>query len=324
MKVVYNSRTKPADISYLTDQFPELDFAQTYGPEDVARELGDAEIMFVSNRIYKEDMVAAVNGNCGNLKLIHFATSGIDNALKSGGFPKGVTVANVAGLRAPTLAEHAFALLLCLRHQFRDIEAARKDHTWRRDEITATVTPLQGQTMAIIGMGATGQAMARKARAFEMRVIGVSRAYAPDDLVDEVFPRDRVNDALAQADVVVMSMPSTPETRGFLDADKFAAMKPTAVVINIARGDLINEADLIAACQSGAIGGAGLDVMVQEPMPADNPLWDIDNIILSPHIGGGGGSLVDKPMFDMLAENIRLHIAGEPLKRVVDWENMTL
>ncbi len=102
-------------------------------------------------------------------------------------------------------------------------------------------------------------------------------------------------------------------------------MKPTAVVINIARGDLINEADLIAACQSGAIGGAGLDVMVAEPMPADNPLWDVENIILSPHIGGGGSAGgVDTSMFDMLAENIRLHLAGEPLKRVVDWENMTL
>ena len=213
--------------------------------------------------------------------------------------------------------------MLAVTHKFRAIEAATKDHNWQRDEISATVIPLQGQTLAIIGMGATGQAMARKARAFDMRVIGVSRAYEADDLVDEVFPRDRVNEALAQADVVLMSMPSTAETRGFLDADKFAAMKPTAYVINIARGDLINEADLIAACQSGAIGGAGLDVMVAEPMPADNPLWDVENIILSPHIGGGGSAGgIDTSMFDLLAENIRLHMAGEPLKRVVDWENM--
>jgi phosphoglycerate dehydrogenase-like enzyme len=324
MKVVYNSRVKPADISYLTDQFPELDFTLTYGPEDVARELGDAEVMFVSNRVYKEDMVEAVNANAGNLKLIHFTTSGVDNALKSGGFPPGVTVANVAGLRAPALAEHAFALLLCLSHQFRAIEAARKDHAWLRDEISAKVTALQGQTMVVIGMGATGQALARKARAFDMRVIGVSRAYEADELVDEVFPRDRANEALAQADVVVLSMLSTADTRGFLDADKFAAMKPTAYVINVARGDLINEDDLIAACKAGAIGGAGLDVQAQEPTPADSGLWDVDNIVISPHVGGGGsGGEVDTPMFDMLAENLRLHMAGEPLKRLVDGENMT-
>jgi phosphoglycerate dehydrogenase-like enzyme len=312
------------DISYITDKFPELDFTITYGPDDIARELGDAEVLFISNRVYVEDMVAAVNANAGSLKLIHFTTSGIDKALKAGGFPKGVTVANVAGLRGPTLAEHAFALLLCLSHQFRAIEAARKDHAWLRDEITPTVASLRGRTLAIIGMGATGQSMARKARAFDMRVIGVSRTYAPDELVDEVFPRERVNEALAQADAVLMSMPSTAETRGFMNADKFAAMKPTAFILNIARGDLINEDDLIAACKAGTIGGAGLDVQAEEPMPADSPLWDVDNIVISPHVGGGGGGPDDTDLDDMLVENLRLYVAGEPLKRLVDWENMTV
>ena len=325
MKVVYNSRTKPADISAISDKFPELDFVLTYGPDGVARELGDAEILFISNRVYVEDMVAAVNANAGNLKLIHFTTSGIDKALKSGGFPAHVTVANVAGLRGPTLAEHAFALLLCLVHRFRAIEAARKDHAWLRDEISPTIAALKGQTLAIIGMGATGQSMARKAKAFDMRVIGISRAYAPDGLVEEVFPRERVTEALAQADAVLMSMPSTAETRGFLDAKKFAAMKPSAFVINVARGDLIDEDDLIAACQSGTIGGAGLDVTVAEPLPADSPLWDVENIVLSPHVGGGGGGgPEDTALNDMLIENLRLYLAGEPLKRLVDWRNMAV
>ncbi len=324
MKVVYNSRTKPADISAISDKFPELDFVLTYGPDDVARELGDAEIMFVSNRVYVEDMVAAVNANCGNLKLIHFTTSGIDKALKSGGFPAQVTVANVAGLRGPTLAEHAFALLLFLAHRFRAVEAARQSHSWQREEITPTIASLKGQTLVVIGMGATGQSMARKARAFDMRVIGVSRAYEPDDLVEEVFPRERVNEALAQADAVLMSMPSTAETRGFLDAEKFAAMKPGAFVINVARGDLINEDDLIAACESGTIGGAGLDVTVAEPLPADSPLWDVENIVLSPHVGGGGGGPEDTALDDLLIENLRLYLAGKPLKRLVDWRNMAV
>jgi D-2-hydroxyacid dehydrogenase (NADP+) len=324
MKVVYNSRTKPADISAISDKFPELEFVVTYGPDDVARELGNAEIMFISNRVYVEDMVAAVNANAANLKLIHFTTSGVDKALKAGGFPEGITVANVAGLRGPTLAEHAFALLLCLSHRFRAIEAARKDHDWLRDEITQTVTPLKGQTLVVIGLGATGQSMARKARAFDMRVIGVSRAYAPDDLVEKIFPRERANEALAQADAVLMSMPSTAETRGFLDAEKFAAMKPNTLVINVARGDLINEADLIKACNSGVIAAAGLDVQAEEPMQADNPLWDVDNIVISPHVGGGGGGPKDTALDDMLIENLRLYLAGEPLKRLVDWPNMTV
>ncbi len=324
MKVVYNSRIKPADISYISDKFPELDFVLTYGPDDVARELGDAEIMFVSNRVYVEDMVAAVNANAGNLKLIHFTTSGIDKALKSGGFPAHVTVANVAGLRGPTLAEHAFALLLFLAHRFRAVEAARQSHSWQREEITPTIASLKGQTLVVIGMGATGQSMAKKARAFDMRVIGVSRAYEPDDLVEEVFPRERVNEALAQADAVLMSMPSTAETRGFLDAEKFAAMKPGSFVINVARGDLIDEDDLIAACESGTIGGAGLDVTAEEPTPADSALWDVENIVLSPHVGGGGGGPEDTALDDLLIENLRLYVAGLPLKRLVDWRNMAV
>jgi D-2-hydroxyacid dehydrogenase (NADP+) len=324
MKVVYNSRTKPCDISYITDNFPDLDFVVTYGPEDVARELPDAEVFFVSNRVYMEDMVEAVNANAGSLKLIHFTTSGIDKALKSGGFPKGVTVANVAGLRGPTLAEHAFALLLTLSHRFRDIEAARADHQWLRDEITAKITPLRRQTMCILGMGATGQSMAKKARAFDMRVIGVSRAYEPDDLVDEVFPRERMDEALAQADAVMISMPSTAETRGIMNAEKFAVMKNTAFIVNVARGDLINEDDLIAACKAGEIGGAGLDVQMQEPTPPDSGLWDVDSIVISPHVGGGGGGPGDTDLEDMLVENLKLYVEGKPLKRLVDWESMTV
>jgi D-2-hydroxyacid dehydrogenase (NADP+) len=157
-----------------------------------------------------------------------------------------------------------------------------------------------------------------------MRVIGVSRAYEPDGLVEEVFPRERVTEALAQADAVLMSMPSTAETRGFLDAEKFAAMKPNTFVINVARGDLIDEDDLIAACESGAIGGAGLDVQAEEPLPADSPLWDVENIVISPHVGGGGGGPKDTALDDMLIENLRLYLAGEPLKRLVDWRNMAV
>lgn len=324
MKVVFNSRTKPFDISYLADQFPDVDFTVTYGADDVARELGDAEVLMISNRVYEADMVEAVNANSGNLKFIHFTTSGIDKALKNGGFPEGVTVANVAGLRAPNLAEHAFALLLFLAHRFRMIEAVRGERKWIRDEASAMIHSLKGQTFCVIGLGATGQEAARKARAFDMRVIGVSRAYEPDELVEEVFPRERVKEALAEADAVLMSMPSTPETRGFMDADKFAAMKPTAFVINVARGDLINEDDLIAACKAGTIGGAGLDVTAVEPTPADSELWALDNIALTPHVGGGGsGPGDDIAQLDMLAENLRLYIDGKPLKRLVEWETMT-
>jgi len=322
MKIVFNlGAGRKLDIAPLRERFPEHSFVETRGAAEVARELGDAEVLIISNRPYFRDMVEAVNGNAGALKWIQFTTSGIDKALKNGGFPKGVTVTNCSGLSAPILAEHAIALLLFLSRRFRDTQAAAARRDWLRDEISPSVNALAGRTMAVCGMGATGQEVARKARAFGMKVIGVSRAYKPDDLVEEVYPRVRAKEALARADAVVLSMPATPETKGFINRDTLGAMKKTAFVVNVARGDLVDEADLVTACRAGTIGGAGLDVTVTEPTPADSPLWDVPNIVLTPHIAATGYDSTPRLM-EMLAENLSLYLAGKPLKRVLDWERM--
>lgn len=319
MKVVINDAAGHVDVSRLASEFPELDLAVTASAPEVARELGDAEVLVASNRLYVADMVEAVNANAGKLRWIHFTTSGIDKALKNGGFPKGVLVTNSAGLRAASVAEHALALLLFLARRFRTVETARLRHDWIRDEVTPSVVSLRDRTLVILGLGAIGREVARKARAFDMRVVGVSRAYQPDGLVDEVYPRERAKEALAQADAVVVSLPSTPETRGFLDADKLSAMKNTAFVVNVSRGDLINEGDLIAACRAGAIAGAGLDVTTVEPTPADSPLWGLENVVLTPHIAGTGSDDREE-LYAMLTENLRLWLAGKPLARQVSWD----
>lgn len=321
MKLVLHLPNGRPDIAPLRKRYPDIEMVVTRELPDLAREIRDAEIFITSNRPYYPDMVKAVNDNQTKLKWVQFTTSGIDKALRSGGFPKGVIVTNSAGLGAPILAEHAFHLFMAVGRRIRDTEAAQREHKWLRDEIGATVTAMTFKTLCIIGMGATGQETAKRAKAFDMKVIGVSRAYQPDALIDEVFPRERVKDALAQADFILLSMPAVAETRNFINDDTLAAMKKTAIIVNVARGDLIDEHALARACAAGTIGGAGIDVTLAEPTPADSPLWDAPNVILTPHIAGTGSNNT-KRLLDIISENIDSYLAGRPLNRVLDWESM--
>ncbi len=323
MKIVFHLISKRFDIAPLQKRFPGHEIVVTRELGDLAREIPEAEIFVTSNRPYYPDMVKAVNENQKKIKWIQFTTSGIDKALRSGGFPKGVTVTNSAGLGAPVLAEHAFYLFMSVGRRMRDTEAAAKKHEWIRDEVSPSVIAMTFKTLVIIGMGATGQEAARRAKAFHMKVVGVSRGYQPDALVDEVFPRERVKEALAKADFVLLSMPAVAETVNFINDETLAAMKPTAIIANVARGDLIDEDALVRACREGRIGGAGLDVTKDEPLPADSPLWDEPRIIVTPHIAGTGADKDNnRRLLDIIADNMERYFAGKPLTRVLDWEAM--
>lgn len=322
MKIVLHAPVgRQIDYTPLQKRFPDHPIVTTRDLGALAREIVDAEVLIASNRPYLPDMVEAINANQKALKWIQFTTSGIDKALRSGGFPPGVIVTNSAGLAAPILAEHAFALFSALGRRLRKVEARQREHVWDRDAIAAEVTALTFKTLCVIGMGATGQEAAKRARAYDMKVIGVSRAYEPDELVDEVVPRERVDEALAEADYVLLSMPAVAETRDFINADRLRAMKKTAFIVNVARGDLIDEDALVAACAAGEIGGAGLDVTKTEPTPPDSPLWDAPNVIVTPHVAGAGADNAPR-LFQIIGENLTLYLAGKPLKRRLDWENM--
>jgi phosphoglycerate dehydrogenase-like enzyme len=316
MKAVYHIGERGTDISALARQFPDIDFATTATPEDVEREIVEAELLIVHTSAYTRAFATAVKDNARRLKWIQFTTSGIDSALMNGGFPAGVVVTNSAGLRAANLSEHAFAMLLFLARRFRLLEEQRTRKQWQREPVYSTEMSLHGRTLLVLGLGAVGQAAAAKAHAFGMRVIAVSRAYRPDAIISKIYPREDAFEAFAQADAVLVAMPSNAETHHYMGADKFAVMKPSAFVINVARGDIIDEAILIEACKSGRIAGAGLDVCQREPPPPESELWTLERLFLSPHIGAGGDD-EKEALFAMIAENIRLYRAGGSLKRVV-------
>lgn len=321
MKIVVLMRPGRINIAQLAARHPRQSFVPVEDAAGLARELPVAEVLVTANTHY-DAPVAAIVKHATRLKWIQFTTSGIDAALRAGGFPDGAIVTNGAGMAAPMVAEHAFALALMVGHRLRDMEQAAARGEWRRD-IRDSMIALYGRTICIIGLGAVGREAARRARAFGMTVIGVSRAAVADELVEHVYARERLLEALARADVVMVTTVATAETVDLIDSEAFAAMKPSAILVNVARGELIDEDALAAACRTGRIAGAGLDVVKTEPLPADSPLWRLSNVVVTPHLAGGGADN-SSLIVDLIDQNLSRYLRGERLTHIVDWKNIRL
>jgi phosphoglycerate dehydrogenase-like enzyme len=179
---------------------------------------------------------------------------------------------------------------------------------------------LFGKTVGIVGMGHIGTEVARLAKAFGCYVVATRRSItlpSRDDAADELLPPGSLLDLLARSDFVVLAVPLTAETRQLIGESELRAMKPTAVLINIARGTVVDEAALVQALKGGWIAGAGLDVFEQEPLPEDSELWGMDNVIMSPHISGGT-AIYNQRATGIFCQNLRLYLAGEPLLNLAD------
>ena len=319
MRVVHFNETDPKVPDDLVDAlraFPQVTLVAIGDPGELPAALRGSEIMIVNNRSYTPGNAKIIRDNAASLRWIQFSTSGTDNGAKHG-FPSGIVVTNVAGLRAFSVAEQAFALMLALVRQVRAIEKARDRNDWCRDAITPAMDNLAGKHLVIIGMGAVGQDVARKAKAFDMQVTGVTRATGAMRHVDRLRPRSEMVAACAEADMVLIAAGHDPTTDRFFGREALAAMKPTAYVVNVARGQLVDEPALIEALQAKKIAGAGLDVTFTEPTPKDHPFWDMPNVVLSPHVGGAGSAGTGGGLGAIFADNLRLWLKGEPLNKVV-------
>ena len=318
-KAVYHKGGKQGDISRLTSPLPQVRFIPTHSYDELKQALSDSQILIMNGSEYSAEIADIVRAS-PSLRWIQFTSSGLDGVLRHGGVPSAIITTNVAGLRAGNLSEHAFGMLLFLTRQLRAVEQARFTQSWIKQEIFPALSSLQGQTMLIIGMGAIGQAMAIKAKAFGMHIIAVSRGYSGDETISRIYPREHLLDAIPLADVIMMSVPSDPSTKHLLSRAAFGVMKREAIVLNVARGDVIDEQAMIEALQSGRIKAAGLDVMEEEPLPKDSPLWHFDNVLVTPHIGGAGSDQLGQ-LLDKVAQNVRRFISNEPLANVVRLES---
>jgi D-2-hydroxyacid dehydrogenase (NADP+) len=305
-------------------EFPEVEAVKAHDLITLSDALEGAEIFQVYNSAFTPDFAKFVRDKGRALKWIQFTTVGIDIALKAG-LPDGVWVTNSGDVSQRVLAGHAIALMLGVMRGFRRFEPLRAQHDYARKVMPRYMMAPDGARMVILGMGRIGQDIARKAKAFDMEVICVTRAPVPAvPEIDRVVPREKVDEVLSTADVVMVAMPLDAGTQGFLSAERIGLMKETAVFVNISRGKVVDEAALARALAEGRIMGAGLDAFAQEPLPATSPLWDLPNVLMTPHVGGNGGRELWRRMSELVRDNTRRYLSGAPLKHVVRKPDGTL
>ena len=253
---------------------------------------------------------ASVVRESENLKLIDVAFTGVDHIPVQEAREKGIAVCNASGYATQAVAELCVSLMIdLLRHVPETQERCRSQKT--KDGLIGRL--LSGKTVGIVGAGAIGKRVAALCAAFGCHVIAYSRSRVTDAAIKEQVSLEEL---LARADIVSLHCPLTEETRGMIGAEQLAAMKPTAFLINTARGALIDEPALIKALQSGQIAGAGLDVQQTEPPAEDSPLYTLENVVLTPHMGWRGLE-TRRRLVSMVGENIRAFCAGSPINRIV-------
>jgi phosphoglycerate dehydrogenase-like enzyme len=277
---------------------------------DLARELPGCDVLVVS-LLWKNELARGA----GKLRFIQSISSGTDWYDREVLRAHGIRLASAAGVNAEAVAQHATALMLALRRRLPEARDNQRARHWRGmiSEIAAREDQLTGKTLLVIGLGRIGTRLARLAKAFGMRVIAARRNPGTGAAgVDAVGGKDRLLEMLGQADVVAVTCPLTPETENLIDATALAAMRPTAHLVNVARGRIVDEPALIRALQESRIAAAALDVTVEEPLPEASPLWTLPNVLITPHVAGETQSYEDG-VIDILTENLNRLWRGEAL-----------
>ena len=247
----------------------------------LAQELPDTDI-FVGYSLRAEQLTHAKK-----LKWIHSTAAGVAQLMYPELRDSGIVVTNPSGVFSPPMAEHTMGLLLALARNFPDSTRHQDRSHWGQQDIwdkPQRLTELSSQVLLIVGFGSIGRELAKRVRAFEMRVWGVTRSGKGDTThAEKILPAQQLEEALPHAGYVVIAAPETADTRHLIGAAQIARMKPGARLINVGRGSLLDEAALIRALETGALGGAALDVTSVEPLPPDSPLWKTPNLLITPH-----------------------------------------
>jgi D-2-hydroxyacid dehydrogenase (NADP+) len=287
---------------YLTPDFPEVNFFPAKEEAEVGDFIEKADIL-VALRISD-----ALLGRARNLKWVHCIITGTNyiEDLPSFKARKDLILTSTRGIHGPQMSELTIMLMIALNRKFPRFVRNQDRGVWER-----WPTPLLYQKkVAILGVGVIGEAIARKCKAFEMTVLGVDPVQRKVETVDRFYGMDRLHDAMAEADYVVSVAPSTPENQKMLNAAAFARMKPTAFFLNLGRGETVDEDALLQVLRERRIAGAALDVFWKEPLPADHPFWQLDNLILTPHVGGMSAIYVQQAV-PVFRENLRRYLQGE-------------
>jgi phosphoglycerate dehydrogenase-like enzyme len=284
----------------------------------VAGVLAETEVL-LSNPVVPDDILQ----KAPQLKWVQLTSAGADRLIDSDLVRSSVQVTTASGIHAVPIGEWVLGAMIAFAKGFPRSFRSQHESTWR----PYIASELEGATVGIVGLGAIGRNVARLCKAFGMRVIATRRSQdrrmagsecgQPD--VDDMYPRGDLNAFLAECDYLVLALPLTEHSRHMIGEEQLSAMKRSAVLVNIARGSVVDQHALINAVRNGVIGGAALDVTDPEPLPPESELWTLDNVMITPHISGGTPRYMDRAI-ELFCDNLRRYLAGEPLRNVVDAE----
>ncbi len=300
----------------LREDFPGIEVVHISSYEGIENYIGDAEVV-ITWSLRPEQFKAAKR-----VRWIHSPAAAVHQLMFPELVNSDVVLTNSREIHGPVVAEHVIALVFALAKRLPQAVRLQKDHLWGQQAMWDSQPrprEVAGATLGLVGLGSIGREVAKRAAALGMRVIAV-REYPEKgraEAVEEVFAPSQLRSLLARSDFVVLALPLTPFTTAVIDASRLAQMKPDACLINVGRGPLVDEAALAAALGKMNIGGAALDVFSEEPLPKDSPLWNLENLIITPHTAALTDKLWERHYL-LISENLRRYIRGEALLAVVD------
>jgi len=280
--------------------------------DDLTARLGEFDVLCVS-MMWRDEFIA----RAPRLAFIQSISAGTDQYARDPLEAAGIRLASAQGVNSEAVAQHAMALILALQRQLHLARDNQVRRHWRGmiSDMSQREDELAGKTLLIVGLGHIGSRLATLARAFGMRTIATKRdASTGAGAADAAFSQDRLHDLLPKADVVALTCPLTPDTERLIGAQALAAMKPSAILVNVARGRVVDEPALVEALAGKRIAAAGIDCTVEEPLPAYSPLWALDNALITPHTAGETRRYEDN-VIDLLLENLERIWRGETLLR---------
>ncbi len=306
-----------AHVAYaMQDQFAKrgtgIKSFQVRSYEEFEKRVGEADVV-VASGMWKNDIIPKAT----NLKFIQSISAGMDQYSKEQLGAKGVRLCSASGVNARAVAEHAIALMLAISRRLPEARDNQHKKFWRGmiGDLTQREDEIGGKTVLIVGTGKIGSHLAGLCKAFGMNVLGIRRDPSKGkDGADSIHGMAELLKLVPQADYVVLACALTPETTGLMSAAAFAAMKPTATFVNVARGKVADEAALIATLKAGKIAAASIDVTAEEPLPGPSPLWDLPNVFVTPHTAGETRAYEDN-VIDILLENLGRLWKGEKALR---------
>ena len=311
MKILINTEITSEHRQQIEAVSEQLHIIEAQNSAEALRNIGDTDVVFGGfNRTLFE--------NAKQLKWVQVLSAGVDGLLFPEFVQSDVVLTSAKGFVGPHLADQAWALILGL---LRGIGRSVRERTWdNRMSIRLATWELSERTLGIVGLGGTGIDVARRAQGFDMRTIAVDpETVEAPSFVHEVWQMNRFHELLAQSDVVAICAPLTPETHGMFNDAAFQAMQSHALLVNVTRGKIIDGPALLRALNNGSIGGAGLDVTPEEPLPTDSPLWDMPNVIITPHVAGGSPIRLDRTV-GLFCDNLERTLVGKPLLSIIDKE----